>query len=809
MNVVMPKRRAEVVAERSKRLAREAIEGPGSPSPIGESNTPGEGEFEVESPTGEGGVLSEKEVDPDSPVETGLLSEEEEERESPDSFEGTIQTYDHQCDNHQISHELHVDIENVVVHETEEEEVPVPISNSIPLLEAPAEIIEYERPPSPDSPLEVGVGGHEFEFDTQSLDDIDENEDEDEDECELENVDHTTRIEVKTASPATLSPPLPFADRVDHLPPIIDTPDQLSTTQSSSPSPLILAPMPTQSNPISSDPIKVPTPPTVLGARDLNIKIDTPAPTQTQTPGLKKQKSLKQLLSFGLSSPPPVPPLPPHLVNAQAEGPSKKRMTLLSRQSKPNLRVEVKSPKMNVNGPTSAPLPDLKGKGKEKEVDRPKMVKRFSLSNMSSAFKKMASGGSSPVPKVPELPIMYRRKSNQDDVGEGSGVGVKEEEKPRRRSDDISFRGVGSPITNTRFSGLDTPPIGSPITNRFTGLDTPPIGSPIVFEFSPPILPTAAGPSTFDRGVITRNAAMSLSGPSTSPPDAIAPPISPPTAVGTAVAIASAPAGLEIQPRLARSTSFSSVSSVATSAHGPDTEPHEQQTLIAISPRTQRDPSASLQDYLTRVQSTEVTITQRTHVRQHSLEATIVLSSPPPPLPRHRLMEREDSLGSLTSNRSSGESQNERLKTPLVMPVASMSLDEIRRHIPIAPPRTVMEEGISSSDSFQSLPSLGSGMVVVNSPTSTVTSTSTGQSGTSKSTPKARSLVRMMRRQSKGKGKRKEEVTTTTTTPPIPSTSVQFDSIKQSIKLESLHFEALDIDFSNLDWDSELGKVRE
>jgi hypothetical protein len=171
-------------------------------------------------------------------------------------------------------------------------------------------------------------------------------------------------------------------------------------------------------------------------------------------------------------------------------------------------------------------------------------------------------------------------------------------------------------------------------------------------------------------------------------------------------------------------------------------------------------------------------------------------------------MEREDSLGSLTTNRSSGESQNERLKTPLVMPVASMSLDEIRRHIPIAPPRTVLEEGIESSDSFQSLPSLGSGMVVVNSPTSTVTSTSTGQSGTSKSTPKARSLVRMMRRQSKGKGK-KEEVTMTKTPPPVPSSSGQFDSIKQSIKLESLHFEALNIDFSNLDWDSELGKGRE
>jgi hypothetical protein len=793
MNVVMPKRRAEVVAERSKRLAREAIEGPGSPageagsSAVGVDSMPVEGDYEVESPTGEGDARCEGEIDPESPVDgTGSLSEDEEERESPDSFEGTIQTYDH---HHYHDHFPEQDRDTLQPIEQDQERAPmVPISNSIPLLEAPAEIIEYDRPASPDSPLEVGGGVDEFEFDTQPLDDIDENEDED----GLEDDENTTRVESKTTSPATLSPPLPFADRamVDHLPPIIDTPDQLITESPRlNPSPPILAPIPIQSKPIIPDRIDLPTPPPALGARDLNVKIDTPAPTPV--PGLKKQKSLKQLLSFGLSSPPPVPPLPPHL-----EGPSKKRMTLLSRQSKPNLRVEVKSPKININGPTSAPLPDLKGKGKATDIEKPRMVKRFSLSNMSSAFKKMAGGGGSPIPKVPELPIMYRRKSDQDqDAGEGSSSGT-QEEKPRRRSDDISFRGVGSPITNTRFSGLDTPP---------------PIGSPIVFELSPPILPTAvAGPSTFNRGV-TRNAVpISPTTPSTSSRDAIAAPASPPSALSnsppSAVAIAPAPGGLELQSRLARSTSFSSVSSVATSAHGPDTEPHEQQTLIAISPRTQRDPSASLQDYLTRVQSTEVTITQRTHVRQHSLEATIVLSSPPPPLPRHRLMEREDSLGSLTSNRSSGESQNERLKTPLVMPVASMSLDEIRRHIPIVPPRTVMEEGIESSDSFQSLPSLGSGMVVVNSPTSTVTSTSTGQSGTSKSTPKARALVRMMRRQSKGKGK-KEEMTMTKTPPPVPvpSNSAQFDSIKQSIKLESLHFEALNIDFSNLDWDSELG----
>lgn len=187
-------------------------------------------------------------------------------------------------------------------------------------------------------------------------------------------------------------------------------------------------------------------------------------------------------------------------------------------------------------------------------------------------------------------------------------------------------------------------------------------------------------------------------------------------------------------------------------------------------------------------------------------------------------METEDSLGSLSSShRSSGESQGERLRTPLVMPMASMSLDEIRRHIPIAPPRTVVvtveeeEEGgrMGSGDSFKTLPSLGSGMVVVNSPTSTLASTSTASATGSKTsrtpTPKARSLVRMItsprRRQSKGKGKKKDEVvnTTTPTPPPLPArSSVKFDSIKQSIKLGSLHFEALNLDFSTLDWNSDL-----
>jgi hypothetical protein len=52
----------------------------------------------------------------------------------------------------------------------------------------------------------------------------------------------------------------------------------------------------------------------------------------------------------------------------------------------------------------------------------------------------------------------------------------------------------------------------------------------------------------------------------------------------------------------------------------------------------------------------------------------------------------------------------------------------------------------------------------------------------------------------KGKGKGKA------TQPPLPTTdSIKFDSLKQGVQLESLHFDSLDIDFSNLDWDLKLG----
>jgi len=817
MNVIMPKKKSEVVADRTRRLAREMIDGP-------QSDVEAEVEVEVEQEGMEIEVDLEAEVidrnESEVGVEEGSNSMSDMQLTGPAEIgTGTEQTLPTRSSS----------LANLIDTSASSSTA---LSIPKPLLEAPAEILEFEKPPIAPQGDDLVVAGLLDENLTSfepnpALDEIREDE-------EIPTPSPSVGVDKDLPSPPLLEdqedqnhgspPPSLGVASFDSPIPVqahgpVDSPavpdasmdgEQPLPASSASPidSPAALVaptddPMQTppqrirQSHSIThvedTPPILAPldtlpriNPPPPLGSRDLNIIPAPPPAPATPATALRKQKSLKQLLSFGYSSPPPpVPPLPSlplstaqtqTQVSGQGE-PSRKRMTLLSRQSKPNLRVDVKSKIKSDNGPISAPLPATEVE-REKE-ERPRMVKRFSLSNMSSAFKKMAghsshSGGAASVPKVPDLPAMYRRKSDQDVEQADRDA----EERPRRRSeDDLSFRAIGSPIVRE----------DSPICP----LDVSTLLSPCPSPSASPSVPRS-----------------------------------------TAVPMVLEPAALlsqPIKPRLARSSSFSSLSSIATTAS------HEQQTLQHISPRTQRDPSASLQGFITQVHSTEVTIERPTHGRQRSLEATIVLSmTPPAPLPRSRLMEREDSLGNLSrsshgSQRSSQESQT--LKTPVTVPVASMSLDEIRRHIPIAPPRTVETVGeMRSEGSFKSLPSLGSEMIVVNSPTSTLASTSTGsgvaststasasgsRSASRASTPKARSLVRMItspRRkhsrntrtsQSKdhGKGKGKGKATQ----PPLPTTnSIKFDSLKQGVQLESLHFDSLDIDFSNLDWDSGLG----
>jgi len=801
MAVVMPKKRSEVVAERTRRLAREAIDGPdsseGGRSSVAESemslptsastDTEEEEEDHFDLDEGEGTILQAWPTPPRSFIP--ILGDEHE-HEQP----GDIAT----------AQDIKVEIEE---NETSGSDTDSRKTKTITLL------------PSPESQLEDIADDDKVEMtDSPRGESVIIADLLDEDIAAFETTVHIPSITLVQQVEAECGSPTPYPEGCFYpdSPATTIEPDDSASQHAASPVAEAQVDISEQVV-LKTDPADVPSmdmppsPPEDIIPVSTHTTFDPPRPVPstsplvslppTPRPGLRKQKSLKQLLSFGfpLSSTPP-PPLPertfqshPPTQPAPAEAGAepllpRKRLGLLSRQSKPSLRVDVKAPKpREKEEPTSAPTPTFPDR-----EERPKMTKRFSLSNMSSAFKKMAQGGGAGVvPKVPDLPEIYRRG--------------REEETPRM-SEEIP---LDSPVVE-EVAGEEETVLSKEVPRKIGTLDE-------ALEIKPTLATTSTGVS--DRTIV---------------------PI----------------------PRLARTESFSSLSSTATTAA------HEQQTLISVSPRTQRDPSASLslQNLISRGPAAEVVIvtqlTQRAmHARQQSLEATIVLNStPPPPLPRSRLMEREDSLRSI-SRSSSGSGSGERssneshmLKTPMVVPVASMSLDEIRRHVPISQPRIggFMDSQVElelprpsigqstasasgSTESFHTLPSLGSEMIVVDSPTYTLASTSSGASASTSvngkrskpasssskaSTPKARSLVRMIT----SHGRRYHQSNSTSTvkasppgrprtgkstpapTLPPPSKSASpprpegFDTLTQVVQLKSLHFEELDLDFSKLDW---------
>lgn len=145
------------------------------------------------------------------------------------------------------------------------------------------------------------------------------------------------------------------------------------------------------------------------------ISNDEPVPSlPTKFEVIRKQKSLKKLFfsSSETSS-----------IQEKRDGVDKKAKGLLSRaKSKPSLRIDVKASKEDVvpgiatasSSGQSDGFPDTPVSRSSDGIGQGHrgLSKRFSLSNMSTAFKKnsSAAGGGFAVPKVPELPEAYRRK---------------------------------------------------------------------------------------------------------------------------------------------------------------------------------------------------------------------------------------------------------------------------------------------------------------------------------------------------------------------------------------------------------------
>ncbi|KAI9636413.1 uncharacterized protein MKK02DRAFT_45120 [Dioszegia hungarica] len=211
-------------------------------------------------------------------------------------------------------------------------------------------------------------------------------------------------------------------------------------------------------------------------------------------PPLKRQKSLKKLFFSSNEAAPPMPSAPdlpasPRNVKRGSvdfrqevpEASTSKKGKLSRAKSKPSLRIEVKpAPFAGLEGGSSTPALGTASSSGYSEAypttpssiaQPPKgpqsaggirgLSKRFSLSNMSGAFRKKSSiSGMIPlpseaeVPMVPQLPAVYRKtpaveskgKGKQREVEEEDTVAVAEYERQRRRSFELPREPVSVPM---------------------------------------------------------------------------------------------------------------------------------------------------------------------------------------------------------------------------------------------------------------------------------------------------------------------------------------------------------------------------
>ncbi|WVW78449.1 hypothetical protein I302_100403 [Kwoniella bestiolae CBS 10118] len=255
---------------------------------------------------------------------------------------------------------------------------------------------------------------------------------------------------------------------IDQIPSPPSVPDITATDAN----PLRSATMPmTEAVATPPSPSKTPVPKAIRRSRALslsaafsssstlkNVEVP-PLPDLPARPPIRKQKSLKKFF-FSSSTPPnavlataPVPPIPPvplqdrhptednKPAKEEKEKPSKGKKILQRARSKPSLKIDVKvaKPSSSSSSTSVSPITPALTTGKtdtsvtmETPSSAPAqprgLSKRFSLSNMSQAFKKKSSStpvsatasSGSPVPVVPDIPEAFKR--NKDVKGKGKVV---------------------------------------------------------------------------------------------------------------------------------------------------------------------------------------------------------------------------------------------------------------------------------------------------------------------------------------------------------------------------------------------------
>ncbi|WWC86905.1 uncharacterized protein L201_001784 [Kwoniella dendrophila CBS 6074] len=245
--------------------------------------------------------------------------------------------------------------------------------------------------------------------------------------------------------------------------PILSLPEAAAPPQSETVQP---QPQPKEKAKIPASPTKTPVPKAVRRSRALSLSAAfssssslkssevPPLPDLPSRPPIRKQKSLKKFffssstppdIVMASSSAPPLPDLPLQERNAVSENvatkedkekredkPSKGKKILQRARSKPSLKIDVKVAKPSSSISPSPATPALSTGRTDisvSQVETPSsapanqprgLSKRFSLSNMSQAFKKKshstpvsatASSGS-PIPMVPDLPEVYKKQKD-------------------------------------------------------------------------------------------------------------------------------------------------------------------------------------------------------------------------------------------------------------------------------------------------------------------------------------------------------------------------------------------------------------
>ncbi|WWD07674.1 hypothetical protein V865_005775 [Kwoniella europaea PYCC6329] len=232
-----------------------------------------------------------------------------------------------------------------------------------------------------------------------------------------------------------------------------------------------------QSTATPSSPTKTPIPKAIRRSRALSLSAAfsssstlknvelPPLPDLPSRPPIRKQKSLKKFF-FSSSTPPeavvasasapPVPAIPVQErkptennkpLKEEKDKPSKGKKILQRARSKPSLKIDVRVAKPSSSSASPSPTTPALTTGKtdistsSSVMNTPSsapaqhrgLSKRFSLSNMSQAFKKKShstpvfatTSSGSPVPMVPDIPEAFKKiKDSKDIKAKGKGKAI-------------------------------------------------------------------------------------------------------------------------------------------------------------------------------------------------------------------------------------------------------------------------------------------------------------------------------------------------------------------------------------------------